>query len=157
MADIHSIVKNATKEIAHQHGHAVTFMAKYATNRAGSSSHIHQSAMVPAARECLRRSRRPYGMSALMRHYLAGLLAHADAVTYFLAPNINSYKRFTVGMFAPTKAVWSADNRTAGYRVCGAETKGVRVECRVGGADPKTPISPSRRNSRRGSMDRAEA
>jgi glutamine synthetase len=56
-------------------------------------------------------------------------------VTVFLAPYVNSYKRFTVGMFAPTKAVWSADNRTAGYRVCGAGTKGVRVECRVGGSD----------------------
>src|SRR5690606_29163427 len=52
-----------------------------------------------------------------------------------LAPYINSYKRFMAGTFAPTKAVWSMDNRTAGYRICGAETKAVRVECRVGGAD----------------------
>jgi glutamine synthetase len=70
-----------------------------------------------------------------MRAYLAGLLAHANDVTCFLAPFVNSYKRFTVGMFAPTKAVWSTDNRTAGYRVCGEGTKAVRVECRVGGAD----------------------
>ena len=70
-----------------------------------------------------------------MRSYLAGLLAHAADTTYFLAPYVNSYKRFTVGMFAPTKAVWSRDNRTAGFRVCGEGTKGVRVECRIGGAD----------------------
>ena len=74
-------------------------------------------------------------MSALMKHYMAGLLAHASEITYFLAPYINSYKRFMAGTFAPTRAVWSFDNRTAGYRLCGADSKAVRVECRVGGAD----------------------
>jgi glutamine synthetase len=133
-ADMHAIVKNATKEIAHQHGRSVTFMAKYATDRAGSSSHIHQSLWADG-KPAFFDPGAPHGMSALMRHYVAGLLAHADAVTYFLAPYVNSYKRFTVGMFAPTKAVWSTDNRTSGYRVCGTETKAVRIECRVGGAD----------------------
>ncbi len=76
-----------------------------------------------------------HGMSALMKHYLAGLLAHASEITYFLAPYINSYKRFMAGTFAPTRAIWSFDNRTAGYRLCGADSKAVRVECRVGGAD----------------------
>jgi glutamine synthetase len=74
-------------------------------------------------------------MSALMRQYMAGQLAHARELTALLAPNVNSYKRFCVGMFAPTKAVWSLDNRTAGFRVCGEGTKAVRVECRIGGAD----------------------
>ena len=66
---------------------------------------------------------------------MAGLLRHASEITYFLAPYINSYKRFAAGTFAPTKAIWSMDNRTAGYRVCGAGTRSIRVECRVGGAD----------------------
>jgi glutamine synthetase len=70
-----------------------------------------------------------------MKHYLAGLLAHAGEITYFLAPYINSYKRYIAGTFAPTRAIWSFDNRTAGYRLCGADTKNIRVECRVGGAD----------------------
>jgi glutamine synthetase len=74
-------------------------------------------------------------MSATMKHFLAGQLAHAQAITAFLAPYVNSYKRFCVGMFAPTKAVWSNDNRTAGFRVCGEGTKSVRIECRIGGAD----------------------
>ena len=74
-------------------------------------------------------------MSALMRQYLAGQLAHAREITYFLAPFINSYKRFQVGTFAPTRAVWSVDNRTAGFRLCGEGTKAIRVECRIGGAD----------------------
>ncbi|MDG1859677.1 MAG: glutamine synthetase, partial [Emcibacteraceae bacterium] len=76
-----------------------------------------------------------YGMSDLMQNYVAGLLKYAPEITYFLAPNINSYKRFCPGTFAPTKSIWSLDNRTAGYRLCGANTKGIRMECRVGGAD----------------------
>ncbi|MGO7770893.1 glutamine synthetase, partial [Rhizobium ruizarguesonis] len=56
-------------------------------------------------------------------------------ITYFLAPYINSYKRFMAGTFATTKAIWSKDNRTAGYRLCGEETKGISIECRVGGYD----------------------
>jgi len=133
-ADMHAITKNGVKEIAFMHGRAATFMAKYDHKRAGSSSHIHQS-LWKDGKPAFLDAKAEHGMSALMRHYMAGLLAHSADVTYFLAPYINSYKRFCVGMFAPTKAVWSTDNRTAGYRVCGAETKGIRVECRVGGAD----------------------
>jgi glutamine synthetase len=133
-ADMHSIVKNAVKEIAWQNGRAATFMAKYDHKRAGSSSHIHQS-LWQKGKPAFLDEKAHHGMSDLMKHYMAGLLAHSSDVTYFLAPYVNSYKRFCVGMFAPTKAVWSTDNRTAGYRVCGAETKGIRVECRVGGAD----------------------
>ena len=66
---------------------------------------------------------------------MAGQLGHAREITYFLAPYINSYKRFQAGTFAPTRAVWSFDNRTAGFRLCGADSKAIRVECRVGGAD----------------------
>ena len=134
-ADMHCITKNGIKEIALQKGRSVTFMAKYDHRRAGSSSHIHQSLWTLDSKPAFADPSAPQGMSDTMRHYIAGLLAHADEVTYFLAPYINSYKRFVIGMFAPTKAVWSIDNRTAGYRVCGEGTKAIRVECRVGGAD----------------------
>ncbi|MEM6848243.1 MAG: glutamine synthetase family protein [Pseudomonadota bacterium] len=133
-ADMHAIVKMACKDIANAQGRAVTFMARYADGRAGSSSHIHQSLTrdgVPAFYD----ASGEHGMSATMKSYLAGLLAHAEATTVFLAPYVNSYKRFTDRLFAPTNAVWSMDNRTAGFRVCGADTKGVRAECRIGGAD----------------------
>jgi glutamine synthetase len=133
-ADMHAIVKNAVKEIAFAHGRAATFMAKYATDRAGSSSHIHLSLWRDGAPAFLDTGQ-AYGMSATMRAFMAGLLTHAEETTLFLAPYVNSYKRFTVGLFAPTKAVWSMDNRTAGFRVCGEGTKGIRVECRIGGAD----------------------
>ena len=133
-ADMHSIVKNGVKEIAFQHGKSATFMAKYDHRRAGSSSHIHQS-LAKGGKNTFHDPNAPHGMSDVMKHYLAGQLAFARELTVFLAPYVNSYKRFVVGMFAPTKAVWSMDNRTAGFRVCGADTKGVRVECRIGGAD----------------------
>jgi len=76
-----------------------------------------------------------FGMSALMRTFMAGQLKYAGDITWFLAPYINSYKRFQAGTFAPTKAIWSRDNRTAGFRLVGEGAKSIRVECRIGGAD----------------------
>jgi len=133
-ADMHAIIKLGVKEIAQQHGLSATFMAKYDHRRAGSSSHVHQS-LWQGGKPAFRDERDPQGMSDLMRHYIAGQLAHAAEITTFLAPFVNSYKRFVVGMFAPTKSVWSMDNRTAGFRVCGEGSKAIRVECRIGGAD----------------------
>ncbi len=136
MADRHVIVKNACKEIAWSRGKAVTFMAKWHDGHAGSSSHIHQSLWsVDGKTPLFYDPTAEHGLSGLMKHYLAGLLAHADETTCFLAPYINSYKRFQSGTFAPTKAVWSLDNRTAGYRLCAPNSKAIRIECRVGGAD----------------------
>ena len=133
-ADYHTIAKHATKEIAWQQGHAVSFMSKWDHNMVGSAAHVHQSLWYedePAFFD----PNDSLGMSELMRHYLAGLIKYAPDYTLFLAPYINSYKRFTEGTFAPTKAVWSSDNRTAAFRLCGENTAAVRIECRVGGAD----------------------
>lgn len=135
MADNHVIIKNACKEIAWQKGQALTFLAKWNANMAGSSCHVHQSLWTLDGKPAFLDKDGQYGMSDMMKHYLAGLLAHAGEFTYFLAPYINSYKRFKEGTFAPTKAIWSLDNRTAGYRLVGEGTKGIRVECRVGGSD----------------------
>jgi glutamine synthetase len=134
-ADAHAIIKNGAKEIAWSKGRALTFMAKWSYSAAGSSSHIHQSLWTKEGEPAFFDAGREHGMSTLMRHYLAGLLEHASEITLFLAPYINSYKRYQAGTFAPTKAVWSTDNRTAGYRLVGEGTKAVRVECRVGGSD----------------------
>ena len=133
MADRHVIVKHACKEIAWMKGRALTFMAKWNDNAAGSSCHIHQSLQTPDGEPLFYAP--DGGMSQMMRHYLAGLLRNSAATTLFLAPNVNSYKRFVAGTFAPTRAVWSTDNRTAGYRVCAMGHKSARVECRIGGAD----------------------
>ncbi len=135
MADNHVLVKNAVKEIAFQQGRAVTFLAKWSHDAAGSSSHIHQSLVSTGGEPVFYDPDAEYGMSEMMRHYLAGLLKHASENTFFLAPYVNSYKRFMAGTFAPTKAIWSLDNRTAGYRVVADGTRNVRVECRVGGSD----------------------
>jgi glutamine synthetase len=134
-ADQHCIVKNACKEIAWEHGKAITFMAKWHNDAAGSSSHVHQSLWSLDGKSLFLDENRAHGMSELMCHYLAGLLAYADDMTCLLAPYINSYKRFQEGSFAPTKAVWSLDNRTAGFRLCGEGTIAIRIECRIGGAD----------------------
>lgn len=134
MADRHAVMKNAMKEIAHAHGKSITFMAKWDYALAGSSSHIHMS-LADKKGNVFLDPKAEHGMSKTMRHYVAGLLTYAHDVTYFLAPYINSYKRFQVGTFAPTKAIWSRDNRTAGFRLCGENSKGIRIECRIGGAD----------------------
>ena len=117
-------------------GKAITFMAKWHYDLAGSSSHIHASLWDKAGKTPLFfDAKAEHGMSELMRQFVAGQLAYAREITWFLAPYINSYKRFQVGTFAPTKAIWSHDNRTAGFRLCGDDTKAIRIECRVGGAD----------------------
>ena len=134
MADRHVVMKNGMKEIAHKHGKAITFMAKWDFGLAGSSSHIHMS-LANKKGNAFVDAKDALGMSEMMKSYVQGLLTYAHDITYFLAPYINSYKRFQVGTFAPTKAIWSSDNRTAGFRLCGENTKGVRIECRIGGAD----------------------
>lgn len=133
-AEYHTIAKHAIKEIAHQQGHAASFIAKWHEDKVGSSSHVHMS-LWEGDKPAFFDEADSLGMSGLMKHYVAGLLKYAPDVTYFLAPYINSYKRFQVGTFAPTRVIWSIDNRTAGFRLCGEGTKGVRIECRVGGSD----------------------
>jgi glutamine synthetase len=137
MADNHAIIKNSCKEIAQSLGKAITFMAKWDYGMAGNSSHIHQSLWSKDGKTAhfFDKEKGHHGMSKMMQQYLAGQLAHARELSYFLAPYVNSYKRFMAGTFAPTKAVWSFDNRTAGFRLCGADSKAIRVECRIGGAD----------------------
>ncbi|MGC6484497.1 MAG: glutamine synthetase family protein [Candidatus Puniceispirillales bacterium] len=135
-ADYHTIAKHAAKEIGWQQGHAVSFLPKWHHDRVGSSAHIHQS-LWQGGKPAFHDPDDPdgLGMSAMMKQYLAGLLKYSRDCTVFLAPYINSYKRFAKGTFAPTRIIWSVDNRTAGFRVCGDGTKGVRIENRIGGAD----------------------
>ena len=133
-ADHHTLAKHAVKEIAWQQGHAATFLPKWNHERVGSSSHVHQS-LWQGGENAFFDADADLGMSTLMRQYLAGLIKYAADYTVFLAPYVNSYKRFAKGTFAPTKAVWSVDNRTAGFRICADGTKAVRVECRIGGSD----------------------
>jgi glutamine synthetase len=136
MADRHAILKNACKEIAMQQGKAITFMAKWRYDLAGSSSHIHNSLWdLKGKTPKFFDPKAKWGMSALMQSWVAGQLKYARDITWFLAPYVNSYKRFQVGTFAPTRAAWSRDNRTAGFRLCAEGSKGIRIECRIGGAD----------------------
>lgn len=134
-ADTHAFTKNTVKEIALAAGCTVTFLAKPHMGLSGSAAHVHQSLWSEKGDAAFYDPDAPLGMSDLMRNYVAGLLKYAPDYTYFLAPYLNSYKRFAKGTFAPTKIIWSVDNRTAGFRVVGEGTKNVRVECRIGGSD----------------------
>jgi len=133
-ADNHTIAKHAAKEIGWQKGRAVSFMPKWDAARVGSASHVHQS-LWKGQENAFYDKDADLGMSAMMRAYLGGLLKYAGDITWFLAPYVNSYKRFQKGSFAPTRKVWSVDNRTAAFRLCGDGSPAVRIECRVGGAD----------------------
>ncbi len=133
-ADFHTISKHAVKEIAHAHGVAATFLPKWHKNRVGSASHVHQSLWKDGENIFFDKSR-DLGKSEIMDHYMAGLLKYAADYTYFLAPYVNSYKRFAKGTFAPTSIIWSIDNRTSAFRLCAESTKAVRVECRIPGSD----------------------
>ena len=136
MADRHTIYKHAAKEIAALNQVALTFMAKWRADAAGSSFHLHSSLWDRDGRRNLfwEEGAAPLGMSAIFRHYLGGQLAGARQLAYLFAPYINSYKRYVAGTFAPVLAVWSHDNRTCGFRVVG-EGRGLRVENRIPGAD----------------------
>jgi glutamine synthetase len=130
--DNHVIYKNGAKEIAAQHGAALTFMAKY-DSREGNSCHIHLS-LRDAAGNPVFAGDRANGMSTVFEHFLAGQLAGLRELSYFFAPNINSYKRYQPGSFAPTAVMWGLDNRTCALRIVG-HGSGLRFENRVPGGD----------------------
>jgi len=137
MADRHVLYKQAVKEIAAAQGHAVTFMAKWDEDLAGSSMHVHMSLWhgdQPAFAGDAPLAGTPLRASETFRGFLGGLLEHARELAWVFAPNVNSYKRFRPGTFAPTGIAWSYDNRTAGFRIVGSGPS-LRVECRIPGAD----------------------
>jgi glutamine synthetase len=130
-ADRHTIYKNGVKEICFLQGISATFMAKPSEKDIGSSCHFHSSLY------------RDDGKSAFMdgddethvfRHYLGGQRARARELALFIAPSINSYKRYATESWAPTSISWGRDNRTCGFRIVG-HGQSKRVECRIPGAD----------------------
>ena len=131
--DNHTIYKNGAKEIADQHGKSLTFMAKF-DEREGNSCHIHISLRGEDGAAVFADSDTSDGMSPMFRSFIAGQLATLRELTLFYAPNINSYKRFALGSFAPTAIAWGMDNRTCALRVVG-HGHGMRVECRAPGGD----------------------
>ena len=131
--DNHVIYKNAAKEIAATHGQSLTFMAKY-DEREGNSCHIHLSLRGTDGQIAFADESREGGRSELFEHFVAGIQATMREFTLLYAPNVNSYKRFQPGSFAPTAVAWGTDNRTCALRVVG-HGAGLRVENRVPGGD----------------------
>jgi glutamine synthetase len=135
--DNHTIYKTGAKEIAHQEGLSLTFMAKW-DEREGNSCHIHISLCTEEGEPVMAREKGPgekgQSHSPLMDHFIAGQLACARELACFSAPNINSYKRFTRGSFAPTAIAWGRDNRTCAFRIVG-HGPSLRLESRIPGGD----------------------
>jgi glutamine synthetase len=127
MADNHVVYKNGAKELAHLNGCSITFMAKPDHTWVGSSCHVHGSLWRDGQNAFA-------GESEVFRQFLAGWIAGARELAVFLAPTINSYKRYAAGSWAPTTLAWGYDNRTCGFRVVG-HGGGARVETRIPGAD----------------------
>ncbi|WP_405532150.1 glutamine synthetase family protein [Streptomyces avidinii] len=130
--DQHSVYKTGAKEIASHEGVSLTFMAKF-DEREGNSCHIHLSLADADGRNAMAGDG-PGGMSPVMRHFLAGQLAALRDFSLLYAPNINSYKRFRPGSFAPTAVAWGVDNRTCALRVVG-HGRSMRFENRLPGGD----------------------
>src|SRR4051794_8618019 len=126
-ADNHVVYKNGAKEIAHQHRQSITFMAKPDHTWIGNSCHLHASLWRDGENAFA-------GESELFGQFLAGWIAGARELAIFLAPTINSYKRYSAGSWAPTTLAWGHDNRTCGFRIVG-HGRGQRVETRIPGGD----------------------
>ncbi len=132
--DNHVIYKNGAKEIADQQGYALTFMAK-PNEKEGNSSHIHLSFRgLKGELVMVDEADKEHGMSELGRQFIAGQIAHLRELSILFAPNINSYKRYVPGSFAPTAIRWGRDNRTCALRLVG-HGAGLRLENRVPGGD----------------------
>jgi glutamine synthetase len=127
MADRHTIYKNGAKEIAHLNDCSITFMAKPDHTWIGNSCHIHASLWRDGANAFV-------GESDVFKQFLAGWIACAKELALFLAPTINSYKRYAAGSWAPTTLAWGHDNRTCGFRIVG-HGPAQRVETRIPGGD----------------------
>ncbi|HXH87196.1 MAG TPA: glutamine synthetase family protein [Gaiellaceae bacterium] len=127
MADNHAIYKNGAKEIAHLNGCSLTFMAKPDHDWIGSSCHIHSSLWKGEESAFA-------GETAEFEGWLAGQIACLKELAIFLAPNVNSYKRYAAGSWAPTTLAWGRDNRTCGFRIVG-HGPALRTETRIPGAD----------------------
>jgi glutamine synthetase len=136
-ADRTVIFKHGAKEIAYLNGWGLTFMAKPDHRWTGSSGHLHMSVWDRSGERSLMHdpaSTAPYGMSKTMRHFLGGMMALSRELAPFLAPNVNSYKRFAALSWAPVNVVWGRDNRTTGFRVVG-HGQGLHIENRFPGGD----------------------
>lgn len=135
MADRHIVYKQCLKELADSMGLAVTFMAKFHHDRAGSSCHVHISLWKD--NHNIFDGKENYGPVKASKEFgwfLGGWIKYVADVMVFYAPTINSYKRYADASWAPTRIAWSRDNRTAGFRVVG-DGKSLRIECRIPGAD----------------------
>src|SRR4051794_41144755 len=136
-ADRHTIFKNGVKEIAFLNGISATFMAKPSEKDIGSSCHIHSSLVDGDGKSAFVDG---HEETDTFRHFLGGMRQYIRELALFIAPSINSYKRYAAESWAPTSVSWGRDNRTCGFRIVG-HGESTRVECRIPGADVNPYLS----------------
>ena len=136
-ADRSVIFKHGAKEIAYLNGWGITFMSKPDHTWTGSSGHLHMSLWDGDGKRSLTNDPAaglPYDMSTVFSHFMAGMMQLSRELAVFIAPNINSYKRYASLSWAPVNVVWGRDNRTTGFRLVGRGSA-LHVEDRFPGGD----------------------
>src|SRR4029078_4659082 len=145
-ADKAALFKVGMKQIAHEHGLSVTFMAKWNANLPGSSGHLHQSLWRHEGENAFKDTSSPDGVSKTLRHYVGGQCALMPELTALYSPTVHSYRRYVRGVWPPLTATWGVENRTTAIRLIGLGTAAARVEYRQTAADinPYTAMAASR-------------
>ena len=135
MADDAAVFKSYAKAVAHRRDLLLSFMARWSNEADGQSGHLHLSFRDTDRHAVLHDPDAEHGLSATMLHMLGGLQALMPELLLMLAPNVNSWKRFVPGIFAPIAAHWGVENRSCALRVIPGAPGATRVECRTPGAD----------------------
>lgn len=141
VADASALFKTFAKVVAQRHGKLATFMARWSQDADGQSGHIHISLQHADGSSAFHDATRPHGIGSTMRHFIGGLQLLMGDFCLMFAPNINSFKRFVPGIFAPVSAAWGIENRTCGIRAIPGSAKSIRLECRTPGADANPYLS----------------
>jgi len=134
-ADDAALFKTHAKVLAQRHDMLLSFMARPLAHGDGQSGHVHLSVLDANGANAFHDPQAPHGMSTTMRHFVGGLESLMPELLLLFAPNVNSFKRFVPGIFAPIAATWGIDNRTCAIRAIPGDTDSQRLECRVAGSD----------------------
>lgn len=136
MAEKAALFKTFMKVLAQNNNMMATFMAKWSENVSGQSGHIHNSLRYrDGSGSAFYDPSKPFNMSDIQRHFLAGQQRLLPELTSLIAPTINSYSRLVPGFWAPTEATWGVENRTTALRVISGGENSQRIEYRIGSAD----------------------
>jgi glutamine synthetase len=124
--------KSLVKELAARDGLLATFMGKPFNGDEGSGFHLHISLCDPDGVNACEDASSEDGLSAVTRHFIAGVIEHCPAMMVFFNPTVNAYRRISAEALVPTRASWGHDNRMTLVRVPKERGAACRLELRVG-------------------------